>query len=66
MDHTWFSINDHAVLDFPHEVMQFGGGLPQILWLLQHADLSDGPVYLSKYDITDGFYHVFLKADNAL
>ena len=67
VDHTWFSVNDHTVPpDLPHEVVQFGGALPRILWLLQHADPSAGPIYLSKYDITDGFYHVFLKADDAL
>ena len=66
VDHTWFSVNDHTVLDLPHEVMQFSGTLPWILWLLWHADPSAGPVYLSKYDIMDGFYHVFLKADDAL
>ena len=66
VDHTWFSVNDHTVLDLPHEVMQFGSALPQLLWLLWHADPSAGPIYLSKYDITDSFYCVFLTADDAL
>ena len=66
VDHTWFGVNDHTVPDLPREVMQFGGTLSQILWLLRHADPSAGPFYLSKYDITDGFYRVFLKADDAL
>ena len=66
VDHTWFGVNDHTVPDLSREVMQFGSTLPQILWLLWHADLSAGPVYLSKYDIIDGFYHMFLKADDAL
>ena len=56
VDHTWFGVNDHTIPDLPREVMQFGGALPRILWLLCHADPSAGPVYLSKYDITDGFF----------
>ena len=66
VDHTWFSVNDHTIPDLPREVMHFGGALPWILWLIRHADPSDGPVYPSKYDITDGFYWVFLKANDAL
>ena len=66
VDHTWCSVNDHTVPDLPHEVMQFGGTLPRILWLLWHADLSAGPIYLSIYDIMDGFYCMFLKANDAL
>ena len=31
IDHTWFSVNDHTILDLPHEVMQFRGALPWIL-----------------------------------
>ena len=43
-----------------------GGALPWILWLLRHADPSDGLVYLSKYNIMDSFYRMFLKTNNAL
>ena len=66
VDHIWFGVNDHTVSDLPHEVMQFSGMLPHLLWLLQHADPAEGPVYLSKYDLTDGFYQIFLAADDAL
>ena len=66
VDHTWFGVNDHTIPDLPCEVMQFRGALPWILLLLRHADPTAGPVYLSKYDITNGFYHMFLKADDAL
>ena len=34
MDHTWFGVNDHTVVELPPEVMQFGGTLSCILWLL--------------------------------
>ena len=46
--------------------MQFGGALPRILWLLRHADPREGPMYLAKYDISDGFYGIFLDPDDAL
>ena len=34
MDHTWFGVNNHTVVELPPEVMQFGGALSRILWLL--------------------------------
>jgi hypothetical protein len=48
VDHTWFGVNEHTVTELPPEVMQFGGALPRILWLLRHADPDLGPVYLAK------------------
>ena len=65
MDHTWFDINDHTVVELPPEVMQFSGMLSCILWLLQHADPNEGPVYMAKFDISNGFYHLFLDPDDA-
>ena len=34
VDHTWFGVNEHTVPNLPLEVMQFGGTLPQLLWLI--------------------------------
>jgi hypothetical protein len=65
VDHTWFGVNEHTMTELPPEVMQFGGALPRILWLLRHADPDLGQVYLAKFDITDGFYHLFLDPDDA-
>ena len=45
--------------------MQLGGALPRILDALRHADHAFGSVYLSKCDIKDGFYRLFLEAANA-
>jgi hypothetical protein len=36
------------------------------MWILQHADLDEGPIYMAKFDLADGFYRVFLWADDAL
>jgi hypothetical protein len=66
VDHTWFGINEHTLPELPKEVMQFGGTLPQLLWLLRHANPAKGRVYLSKFDIDNGFYRLFLDADDAL
>ena len=27
VDHTWFRVNEHTVVELPSEVMQFGGAL---------------------------------------
>jgi hypothetical protein len=56
VDHTYFGINQHMVKDLPPEVMQFSGTLPRIMWILQHADLDEGPIYMAKFDLVDGFY----------
>ena len=66
IDHIWFGVNNHTVVELPLEVMQFGGALSQILWLLQHANPSQGLVYMAKYNISDGFYHMFLHPEDML
>jgi hypothetical protein len=66
IDHTWFGVNEHTIAELPKEVMQFGGTLPRLLWLLRHADPAKGKVFLSKYDIDNGFCRLFLDADYTL
>lgn len=66
VDHTYFSINQHTVKDLPPQVMQFRGALPRIMWILRHAGPDEGPIYMAKFDLADGFYRVFLRADDAL
>ena len=66
VDHTWYGVNEHTIPDLPKEVMQFGGTLPRLLWLLHHADPAKGKIHLSKFDIDNGFYRLFLDADDAL
>ena len=65
VDHTWFGVNDHTVVQLPPEVMQFSGALSCILWLLRHANPNEGLVYMVKFDISDGFYCLFLDPDDA-
>lgn len=43
-------------------VTQFGSCLPRLLQKLWEGDPSDGPVFLSKWDISDAFHRYNLKA----
>ena len=63
-DHTFFGLNQCTYLRTPEEAMQFGDALGRILYLVRHAHPSWGPILLSKYDIKDGFYRMFLSADD--
>ena len=66
VDHMWFGMNDHIMVEQLPEVMQFGRALSHILWLLWHADPSKGLVYLAKYNISNGFYQMFLNLEDTL
>ena len=64
-DHSFFGINQNTITRTPPEAMQFGGTLQRVLNAIRHADPRFGPVHLSKYDIKDGFYRLFLNANDA-
>ena len=57
-DHTWFGVNDATEEYVAKEVMQFGNALPRILHRVHHSNPAFGPVYLAKFDISDGFYRM--------
>ena len=64
-DHSWNPVNEKTLPHAPPEaMMQFGGTLQRILRRICHADPKYGPVYLSKFDIKDGFYRLFLAAND--
>jgi hypothetical protein len=46
------------------ECIQFGHALWGILWHLNSTNPHLGPLYLSKIDIADGFYRVWVRASN--
>ena len=64
-DHSVWGINEHTLPLTPKEAMQFGGTLPRILYLVRHADPKYGPVYLAKFDLKDGFYHLHVRPRDA-
>ena len=63
-DYTYFDLNDDTVPMAPQEAMQFGRALQRILQTIYYANPRLGPVYLSKIDIADGFYRIWVKAED--
>jgi hypothetical protein len=62
IDYTFYRVNEDTVVMAPPEAMQFGKALWRILAGIVHANPRLGPVYLSKVDIADGFYRIWLRA----
>ena len=63
-DYTYFQVNEDTRPTAPKEAMQFGKALQRILHHIHHANPHLGPVYLSKIDISDGFYRIWLRAED--
>lgn len=61
MDYSFSNVNNDTVPMAPKEAMQFGRALQRVLAKIVHADPRYGPVHLSKIDIADGFYRVWLQ-----
>lgn len=66
VDHTFHGVNQATAPLSPEEAMQYGATLHRILFRARHADRRHGPVYLAKYDVTDGFYNIHLIPRDAL
>lgn len=58
VDLSFWGINDDTIRLAPAESMQFGRTLERILYNVRHANPAFGPVYMSKYDLSDGFYRI--------
>ena len=65
VDLSFYDINADTVNLAPKEAMQFGRTLERILYQIRHSNPRFGPVYLSKVDLSDGFYRVKLN-DSAI
>jgi hypothetical protein len=65
-DHKSWGVNDHTLPTTPMESMQFGGALYRILTHIRNANPDHGPVYLSKYDVKDGFYRIHLRPEHGV
>jgi hypothetical protein len=63
-NHSWNPVNNETLPHAPPDAIQFGGTLNRLLCNIRHANPAYGPVHLSKYDIKDGYYHMFLHADD--
>lgn len=65
-DYSYFRVNaDTAQLAFK-EAMQFGKTLKRLLRRIHRANPRFGPVYLSKIDLSDGFYRLWLRPEDTL
>ena len=64
-DYTWSGVNQDTLPLFASEAMQFGHALERILREILLANPSHGPVYLTKTDLSDGFYRVNLTPEDA-
>ena len=65
VDLSFYDVNADTINLAPKEAMQFGRALERILYQIRHANPRFGPIYLSKVDLSDGFYRVKLN-DSAI
>ena len=63
-DWGWPSVNESTLPHAPPESMQFGKALDRILYQVRHSNPKFGPPRLCKHDIKDGFYRMFLRAQD--
>ena len=63
-DHSWYPVNDTTLPHAPPEAMQFGGALQRIMHQVRHANPRYGPVHMCKFDVKDGYYRMFLNAND--
>ena len=62
--YSFFGLNSETAQHAPPDAMQFGRALQRILHRIHHANPKLGPVYLSKIDISDGFYCIWVRASD--
>jgi hypothetical protein len=63
-DYSFFFVNLNTIPLAPTEPMQFGRVMWRIMQQASDANPRLGPVHLSKIDIADGFYHIWIKAED--
>ena len=68
MDHSWpwewGSINELTLPGAPPEAMQFGHMLSRLVYQARHADPKFGAMKSCKHDVKDGYYRMFLSAQD--
>jgi hypothetical protein len=60
VDYSFCDVNEDTAPWAPSKAMQFGRALHRILCMILEAHPRFGTVYISKVDIADGFYRVWL------
>jgi hypothetical protein len=64
VDYSFFDVNHDTATLAPQEAMQFGKALHRLIHHIVCAHPRHGPVYMSKVDIADGFYRVWVSASH--
>ena len=65
-DYSYFDVNNDTLNIAPSEAMQFGRTLWRLLFRIHHANDRFGPVYMSKVDLSDGFYRLWLRPEDTM
>ena len=63
-DSSYYCVNADTFNIAPSEAMQFGRTLWRLLYRIHHANSQFGPVYMSKVDLSDGFYRLWLRPED--
>ena len=63
-DYSYFDVNQDTLNIAPTEAMQFGRTLQRLLYRIHHANERFGTVYMSKVDLSDGFYRLWLRPED--
>jgi len=63
-DYSYYDVNQETLNIAPNEAMQFGRTLWRLLFQIHHANDHFGPVYMSKIDLSDGFYRLWLRPED--
>ena len=64
-DYTYFEVNDDTLEWAPQESMQFGRAFQRLIQRIHRAHPKHGPIYISKVDVADGFYRIWVLAEDA-
>lgn len=64
VDYSFHQLNEDTLQLSPAEAMQFGRTLERLITQVVRADPRFGPVQFFKIDIADGFYRVWVRAQD--
>ena len=64
VDYSFYDLNAETLKLSPPEAMQFGRALEGIITQVIRADPRYGPVRFIKIDLADGFYRVWVRAED--
>ena len=64
VDYSFYGVNDATQPNVPMDSMQFGQAFERLIRRIVLADPAKGPVQLLKVDLSDGFYRMWVSADD--